>query len=186
MATGSAGICGAGAGTGAAVAGMETTDFGAPLLRGVKLVGGVGGGGAKCRWGGGVALIGGVGACGTDCRKGGVMALLAGVMPREANETGGGVGIRSGGTAADVTGLAATEIRAPSPPAPNGPLISSATSTCFWTARRDSRAGFNRLRISLSGSITGLWSCSPPELTNTPGATRRNSPKAIFTEPNAS
>ena len=88
--------------------------------------------------------------------------------------------------ALDGVGLAATEILAPSPPAPNGPVMSSVTSTCFWVERRDSRAGFNRVRISLSGSITGLWSCSPPELTNTPGAAFRNSPKAIFTEPNAS
>ena len=50
---------------------------------------------------------------------------------------------------------------------------------------RDMEGGF-RGRISLSGNITCLWSCSPPELTNTPGAAFRNSPKAIFTEPNAS
>ena len=103
-----------------------------------------------------------------------------------ANANGGGEVIRNGGMAVDGVGLAATEILAPSPPAPNGPVMSSVTSTCFWAERRDSRAGFNRVRISLSGSITGLWSCSPPELTNTPGAAVRNSPKAIFTEPNAS
>ena len=161
MAVDSTGICGAGEGMGA-------TGFGAPLLRGV------------------MKLVAGVGACGMNGRRGGVMALAAGVMSREANENDGGVVIRNDGMAVDGVGLAATEILAPSPPAPNGPVTSSVTSTCFWVERRDSRAGFNRVRISLSGSITGLWSCSPPELTNTPGAAVRNSPKAIFTEPNAS
>jgi len=161
MAVGSTGICGAGEGMGA-------TGFGAPLLCGVT------------------KLVAGGGACGMNGRGGGVVALVAGVMACEANENDGGVVIRSGGMAVDGVGLAATEILTPSPPAPNGPVTSSATSTCFWAERRDSRAGFNRVRISLSGSITGLWSCSPPELTNTPGAAFRNSPKAIFTEPNAS
>ena len=161
MSAGSTGICGAGEETGAA-------GFGAPLLRGVT------------------TLAAGVGACGMNGGGGGVVALVAGVMAREANENGGGVVIRNGGMAADGVGLAATEILTPSPLAPNGPVMSSVTSTCFWAERRDSRAGFNRVRISLSGSITGLWSCSPPELTNTPGAAVRNSPKAIFTEPNAS
>ncbi len=163
MAAGSTGICGAGEG-----AGMGATGFGAPLLRGVT------------------KLVAGVGACGMYGGGGGVVALVAGVMAREANENDGGAVIRNGGKAVDGVGLAATEISTPSPPAPNGPVMSSATSTCFWAERRDSRAGFNRARISLSGSITGLWSCSPPELTNTPGAAFRNSPKAIFTEPNAS
>ena len=161
MSAGSTGICGTGEETGA-------TGFGAPLLRGVT------------------KLVAGVGACGVNGRVGGVVALVPGVMPREANENDGVVVIRNGGMAADGVGLAATEILAPSPPAPKGPVMSSVTSTCFWVERRDSRAGFNRVRISLSGSITGLWSCSPPELTNTPGAAFRNSPKAIFTEPNAS
>ncbi len=182
MAPGSTGICGAGEGEG-----MGATGFGAPLLRGViKLVAGVGVCGTNCRAGGIGALVAGVGVCGTNCRAGGVGALVAGVMPRAGNENAGGVVIRSCGMSVDGVGLAATEIWAPSPPAPNGPVMSSVISTCFWAERRDSRAGFNRVRISWSGSITGLWSCSPPELTNTPGAAFRNSPKAIFTEPNAS
>ena len=159
--TGATGICGAGEGMGA-------TGFGAPLLRGIT------------------KLVAGAGACGINDRGCGVVSPVAGVMPREANENDDGVVIPNGGMAVDGVGLAATEILAPSPPAPNGPVMSSVTSTCFWVERRDSRAGFNRVRISLSGSITGLWSCSPPELTNTPGAAFRNSPKAIFTEPNAS
>ena len=159
--TGTTGICGAGEGMGA-------TGFGAPLLRGIT------------------KLVAGAGACGMNDRGCGVVAPVAGVMPREANENDDGVVIPNGGMAVDGVGLAATEILAPSPLAPNGPVMSSVTSTCFWVERRDSRAGFNRVRISLSGSITGLWSCSPPELTNTPGAAFRNSPKAIFTEPNAS
>ena len=183
MAEGSTGTCVAGEGVGGA-----TGCFGTPLLRGVmKLVPGVGACGANGLGGGGVvALVAGVGACGMDCLGGGVMALSAGVTPREANENDGGAVIRNGDVAADGVGLVATEILTPSPPAPNGPVMSSVTSTCFWAERRESRAGFNRVRISLSGSITGLWSCSPPELTNTPGAAFRNSPKAIFTEPNAS
>ena len=179
--TGSTGICGAGEGMGA-------TGFGAPLLRGMtKVVPGVGACGMNGRGGGVAAPVAGVGTCGMNCRGGGgVVALGAGVMPRAANENDGGAVVRNGGMAVDGVGLAATEILAPSPPAPNGPVMSSVTSTCFWAERRDNRAGFNRVRISLSGSITGLWSCSPPELTNTPGAAFRNSPKAIFTEPNAS
>ena len=159
--TGATGICGVGEGMGA-------TGFGAPLLRGIT------------------KLVAGAGACGINDRGCGVVSPVAGVMPREANENDDGVVIPNGGMAVDGVGLAATEILAPSPPAPNGPVMSSVTSTCFWVERRDNRAGFNRVRISLSGSITGLWSCSPPELTNTPGAAFRNSPKAIFTEPNAS
>ena len=131
MAAGSTGICGAGEGMGA-------TGFGAPLFRGVT------------------TLVTGVGACGMNGGGGGVVALVAGAMAREANENGGGVVIRNGGMAADGVGLAATEILTPSPLAPNGPVMSSVTSTCFWAERRDSRAGFNRVRISLSGSITGL------------------------------
>ena len=161
MAAGSTGICGADEGLGA-------TCFGAPLLRGVT------------------TLVAGVEACGMNGGGGGVVALVAGVMARETNESGGGVVIRNGGMAVDGVGLAATEILTPAPPAPNGPVMSLVTSTCFWAEWRDSRAGFNRVRISLSGSITGLWSCSPPELMNTPGAAVRNSPKAIFTQPNAS
>jgi len=88
--------------------------------------------------------------------------------------------------AVDGVGLVPTEILAPCPPAPNGPAISSATSRCFCSVRRVSRAGFNRVRISLSGNVTVLWSCSPPELTNRLGMASRNSPKLIFTEPNAS
>ena len=88
--------------------------------------------------------------------------------------------------AVDGVGLVPTEILTPWAPAPNGPVISSATSTCFCAGRRDKRAGFNRASISFSGSVTGLGSCSPPELTNTPGAAWRNSPNASFTEPNAS
>ena len=96
----------------------------------------------------------------------------------------GGVTIRNGGAGGVAGDLAAgVEIVIPCPQAPNGLPISSVNSTCFCTTRRASNAGFSRERISLSGNITGLWSCSPPELTNTPGAACRNSPNVIFTAP---
>ncbi len=92
----------------------------------------------------------------------------------------GGAGVAAGVLA----GGADMEI--PSPWLPNGLPISSVNSTCFCIPRRASSAGFNRARISFNGSITGLWSFSPPELTNMPGAACRNSPKVIFTAPRAS
>ncbi len=99
----------------------------------------------------------------------------------------GGVGIRNGGVGGAAGGfIGVVDIVIPCPRAPNGLPISSVNSTCFCVTRRASNAGFRRVRISLSGSITGLWSCSPPELTNTPGAACRNSPKVIFTAPRAS
>ncbi len=138
---------------------------------------------------------------------GGATTLGVGVTTRGTNAGGGGatgVGSLATGTAgatmrngglppADVrdvnvvdgVGLVLAEILTPCAPGPNGPLISSATSRCFWTGRRDSLAGFSRVRISLSGRVTVLESCSPPELTNIPGAACRNSPKVILTEPNA-
>jgi len=147
MSAGSTGICGTGE------EGMGATGFGAPLLRGVmKLVAGVGACGVNGRVGGVVALVAG----GVNDRVDGVVALVAGVTAREANENDGGVVIRNGGMAVDGVGLAATEILTPAPLAPNGPVMSSVTSTCFWVERRDSRARFNRVRISLSGSITVL------------------------------
>ena len=183
------GVCGTNCragGIGALVAGVGACGTNCRAGGIGALVAGAGAGGTNCRAGGVGALVAGAGVCGTNCRAGGIGALVAGVMPRAGNENAGGVVIRSCGMSVDGVGLAATEILAPSPPAPNGPVMSSVISTCFWAERRDSRAGFNRVRISWSGSITGLWSCSPPELTNTPGAAFRNSPKAIFTEPNAS
>jgi hypothetical protein len=84
----------------------------------------------------GAPLLRGVGACGMNGGGGGLVALVAGVMARETNENDGGVVMRNGGMAVDGVGLAATEILAPSPPAPNGPVMSSVTSTCFWAERR--------------------------------------------------
>ena len=84
----------------------------------------------------------------------------------------------------DGVGLA-LDILAPWPLGPNGPAMSSVTSICFCAARRESRPGLSRLRISLRGRATFLGSCSPPELTKTPGAAWRSSPNVIFTEPKA-
>jgi hypothetical protein len=73
----------------------------------------------------------------------------------------------------------------PRPRSAKGPTISSVTST-FLPGRRDNIAGFTRFKISCKGKLMSLLSDSPPELTNTPGASCRNSPKEILTAPKAS
>ena len=98
----------------------------------------------------------------------------------------GGSGSRNGGGGGAGGFIGVVEMVIPCPRAPNGLPTSSVNSTCFCVERRASNEGFSRGRISLSGNVTGLLSCSPPELTNAPGAASRNSPKVILTAPRAS
>ena len=62
----------------------------------------------------------------------------------------------------------------------------SSLTEIFLTGRRASRAGLMRAKISGSGRFTVRRSCSPPELAMSPGASRRSSPKEIFTVPEPS
>ena len=58
----------------------------------------------------------------------------------------------------DFAGVA--DISIPCPCLPNGPVISSGTSTIFWTALRARRLGLNRAKTSFNGNTTGSESYS--------------------------
>jgi hypothetical protein len=70
----------------------------------------------------------------------------------------------------------------PFPLAPNGPAISSETSS-LRRERRGNWLGSRRAIISLSGSEIAFASFSLPEFKNASGAAARNSPKVTFTLP---
>lgn len=161
---------------------------------------GAGGAGFAGKGGAGLAAVG------TDGVTGRTGAGTVGVAGRRfAAGTGGGVvrGTKAGGgvTGTGTAGTAGSpepfgngmgaglagpvEKLTPSALVPNGPVISSATST-FCEDRRVSMDGLSCARITFNGSVTGRGSFSPPEFINRPGTACRSSPKVILTAPCAS